>query len=115
MIRAVVAVGAVLLGVSAVMAQQDLAKQQDDLMRSTIGKPHYAVLLKMSRGQVPFDKAAVDGALNDLEQAVGKIATTFAQDPKAELSGVDYAASPKVWQNKPDFDSKIPAVVKAID
>ena len=61
MIRAVVAGGAVMLGVSAVMAQQDIAKQQDDLMRS-ISRPYYGVLLKMSRGQIPYDQAAIETA-----------------------------------------------------
>jgi len=114
MIRAVVAVGAVLLGISAVMAQQDIAKQQDDLMRTTISRPFYAVMLKMSRGQIPYDQAAIDTALTQLEQAVPTIATTFQPNPKMDLPGAEYIASPKVWENKADFDSKIPAVTKQI-
>src|SRR5437868_15062706 len=76
-LRGVVAVGAVLLGVYAVVAQQDVAKQQDDLMRTTFGRPFYGVLLKMSRGQIPYDQAAVEGALSDLEKAVPTIPATF--------------------------------------
>ncbi len=113
-LRTAVAVGAVLLGVSAVMAQQDIAKQQDDLMRTTIGKPFYAVMLKISRGQIPYDQAAVDGALADLEKAVPTIPTTFQPNPKMDLPGAEYVASPKVWENKADFDSKVPAVTKQI-
>jgi cytochrome c556 len=110
----VVAIGAVVLAVSAVMAQQDVAKQQDDLMRTTIGRPFYGVLLKMSRGQIPYDQAAVEGALADLEKAVPTIPATFQTNPKMDLPGADYVASPKVWENKTDFDSKVPAVVKQI-
>jgi cytochrome c556 len=110
----VVAVGAVLLGVSAVVAQQDVAKQQDDLMRATIGKPFYAVMMKMSRGQIPFDQAAVETALNDLEKAVQTIPATFQTNPKMDLPGAEYVASPKVWENKADFDSKTPAVTRQI-
>jgi len=113
-LRGVVAVGAVLLGVSAVVAQQDIAKQQDDLMRATIGKPFYAVMMKMSRGQIPFDQAAVETALNDLEKAVQTIPATFQTNPKMDLPGAEYIASPKVWENKADFDSKTPAVIKQI-
>ena len=113
-LRAAVAVGAVLLDVSAVMAQQDIAKQQDDLMRGTIGKPFYAVMLKMSRGQIPYDQAAVDAALADLEKAVPTIPATFQPNPKMDLPGAEYIASPKVWENKADFDSKVPPVQKAI-
>ena len=113
-LRGVVAVGAVVLAVSAVMAQQDVAKQQDDLMRTTIGRPFYGVLLKMSRGQIPYDQAAVEGALADLEKAVPTIPATFQTNPKMDLPGADYVSSPKVWENKADFDSKVPAVVKQI-
>ena len=114
MLRGVVVVGAVLLSVSAVVAQQDVAKQQDDLMHVTIGKPFYAVMLKMSRGQIPYDQAAVDAALADLEKAVPTIPTTFQPNPKMDLPGAEYIASPKVWENKADFDSKVPAVAKQI-
>jgi cytochrome c556 len=113
MIRAVVAVGAVVLGVSAVMAQQDIAKQQDDLMRS-ISRPYYDVLLKMSRGQIPYDQAAVETALTEVERDVAKIATTFEKNPGMVLPGAEYVASSKVWQNKADFDSKIPKVTKTV-
>jgi cytochrome c556 len=114
MIRWVVAVGAVLLGITAVMAQQDIAKQQDDLMRTTIGRPFYGVLLKMTRGQIPYDQAAVDAALAELEKAVPTIPATFQTNPKMDLPGAEYISSPKVWENKADFDSKVPAVVKQI-
>jgi cytochrome c556 len=113
-LRGVVAVGAVVLAVSAVMAQQDVAKQQDDLMRTTIGRPFYAVMMKMSRGQIPFDHAAVETALADLEKAVSTIPATFQTNPKMDLPGAEYVASPKVWENKADFDSKVPAVTKQI-
>jgi cytochrome c556 len=112
-LRVVVAGGAVLLGISAVMAQQDIAKQQDDLMRN-MAKSQYGVLLKMSRGQIAYDQAAVDTALEQLEQGVSKIKTTFEQNPKMQLPGAEYVASPKVWEQKPDFDSKIPPVEKTI-
>src|SRR5437762_3634770 len=113
MIRGVVAVGAVMLGVSAVVAQQDVAKQQDDLMRS-ISRPYYGVLLKMSRGQIPYDQAAIETALVQVEQDVAKIATTFEKNPGMDLPGAEYLSSPKVWQNKADFDSKIPKVTKTV-
>ena len=49
-----------------------------------------------------------------LERERAKIATVFATNPKQDVVNATYGASQKVWQNKADFDSKIPAVVKAI-
>jgi cytochrome c556 len=71
-------------------------------------------MLKMSRGQIPFDQAAVETALADLEKAVPTIPATFQTNPKMDLPGAEYVADPKVWENKADFDSKVPTVTKQI-
>ena len=93
---------------------QEYAKQQDELMRSGIGKPFYSVLSRTARGRSPYDQAAIDAALIELEKQVGTIPKTFETNPKENLPGAEYGSSQKIWQNKADFDSKIPAVLKAI-
>jgi cytochrome c556 len=111
--RTVVAVGALLLGAGAVMAQQEIAVQQDNLMRGQ-AKSLYNVMLKTVKGELPYDQKAVEAAIADLEASVPKIPTTFATNPKQDVVNSTYGASQKVWQNKADFDSKVPAVTKAI-
>jgi len=111
--RTVLVVGTLLLGVGAVMAQQDVAVQQQNLMK-TQGKSMYGVLGKMVKGEIPYNQAAVDAAIKDLEQSVPTIPTVFATNPKQDVVNATYAASQKVWQNKADFDSKVPPVIKAI-
>jgi cytochrome c556 len=113
MIRTVVVMGALLVGVGAVMAQQDIAVQQDNVMR-TQGKSMYGVLAKTLKGEIPYDQAAIDTAITQLEETVGKIATVFTPNPKEDVVDSTYGASQKIWQNKADFDSKIPPVAKAI-
>ncbi|WP_454620058.1 c-type cytochrome [Bradyrhizobium cenepequi] len=111
--RMVMVACGVLLGASAVMAQQELAVQQDNLMRAQ-AKSMYNVIGKMVKGDIPYDQKAVDTALADLEMNVGKIANVFAINPKEDVKDATYTSSPKIWQNKADFDSKIPPVTKAI-
>jgi cytochrome c556 len=111
--RTVVALGALLLGAGAVMADQKLAVEQDNLMRGQ-AKNLYGVIGKMIKGDIPYDQKAVDDAITQLEDSVTKISTMFAKDPKEHVVNAHYAASPKVWKNKADFDSKIPPVQKAI-
>ena len=111
--RTVVAVGLLLLGAGAVMADQKLAVEQDNLMR-TQGKSMYVVMGKMVKGEIPYDQKAVDDAIAVLEGTVPKIATTFAKNPKEDVVNATYGASQKIWKNKADFDSKIPPVQKAI-
>jgi cytochrome c556 len=114
MIRFALVAGALLLGVGAVMAQQDVAVTQQNLMKVSLGKPMYGVLGKMLRGDIPYDQAAVDTALTDMEAEVTKIADVFKPNPKEQVANATYGSSQKIWQNKADFDSKIPAVSKAI-
>lgn len=111
--RMMIAVSTLLLGAGAVMAQQEIAVQQDNLMRSQ-AKSLYTVILKMTKGDIPYDQKAVDEAIANLEADVAKIAKTFEVNPKQDVVNSTYGASQKVWQNKADFDSKIPPVQKAI-
>jgi cytochrome c556 len=111
--RTLIVAGTLLLGAGAVMAQQEIAVQQDNLMRSQ-AKSMYGVILKMTKGELPYNQKAVDEAIASLEADVAKIAKTFEVNPKQDVVNATYGASPKVWQNKADFDSKIPPVQKAI-
>jgi cytochrome c556 len=113
MIRIVVVVGTLLLGVGAVMAQQAVAVQQENLMKAQ-GKSMYGVMSKTVKGEIPYDQAAIDTAITDLEENVGKIATVFTPNPKEYVVNSNFGSSQKIWQNKADFDSKIPPVAKAI-
>jgi len=111
--RAAIVVGILLLGAGAVMAQQEIAVQQDNLMRSQ-GKSMYGVILKMTKGEIPYNQKAVEEALAHLETDVAKIAKAFEVNPKQDVVDATYGASQKIWRNKADFDSKIPPVQKAI-
>jgi cytochrome c556 len=111
--RTAIAMGALLLGVGAAMAQQEIAVKQDNLMREQ-AKSLYSVMLKMVKGQIPYDQAAIDAAIAQLEQSVPTIPTVFATNPKQDVKDATYGSSKKVWQNKADFDSKVPPVAKAI-
>ena len=111
--KAVVVVGALLLGSGAVMADQKLAVEQDNFMRS-IGKVVYVTMLKMGKGELPYDQAAIDAGMAQLETDVPKIPDLFKNNPKEQVIDATYGASDKVWKNKSDFDSKVPPVIKTI-
>jgi cytochrome c556 len=113
MIRTVVVAGALLLGVGALMAQQDIAVKQDNLMR-TQGKAMYGVISKTVKGEIPYDQKAINTAIAQLEESVPTIPNAFATNPKQDVVDATYGASPKIWQNKADFDAKVPPVAKAI-
>ena len=113
MIRGVVVAGVLLIGAGAVMAQQDVAVQQDNLMRAQ-AKQLYNVILKTAKGEIPYDQKSIDAALAQLEQDVSTIPTVFATNPKEDVVNATYGSSQKIWKNKADFDSRVPPVKKAI-
>lgn len=111
--RTMIVAGILLLGAGAVMAQQEIAVQQDNLMRS-IAKNQYGIIQKMTKGDIPYDRKAAEQAIASIEADVAKIAKTFEINPKQDVVNATYGSSQKIWQNKADFDSKIPPVQKAI-
>jgi cytochrome c556 len=111
--RTALVVGTLLLGIGTVTAQQEVAVQQQNLMKAQ-GKDMYGVFGKILKGETPYDQAAVDAALADLESQTPKIANTFTKNPKQDVVNASFGSSPKIWQNKADFDSKIPPVAKVI-
>jgi cytochrome c556 len=113
MMRTVVVVGTLLLGAGAVLAQQNIAVQQDNLMRGQ-AKPMYGVIQKTVKGEIPYDQKAIDAAIAELQESVPKIPSVFATNPKEDVVNATYGSSPKIWQNKADFDSKVPPVSKAL-
>lgn len=113
MMRTVVVLGTLLLGVGAVMAQQEVAVQQQNLMKS-MARAQYGVISKTMKGDAPFDQAAINAAFTQLEQDLGKVSTTFATNPKQDVVNATFGSSQKIWQNKADFDAKVRPVLKAI-
>ena len=111
--RTVIVAATLLVGAGAVMAQQEVAVQQDNLMRSQ-AKSLYTIILKMTKGDIPYNQKQVDEAIANLEADVAKIAKTFEVNPKQDVVNATYGSSQKVWQQKADFDSKIPPVQKAL-
>jgi cytochrome c556 len=78
------------------------------------GKSMYGVILKTVKGEISYDQKAIDSAIAQLQESVPTIANVFATNPKEDVVDATYGASQKIWQNKADFDSKIPPVAKAI-
>ena len=113
MMRTIVIAGTLVLGAGAVMAQQDVAVQQQNLMKAQ-GKSMYVVIGKTVKGETPYDQAAINAAITELEANVVKIPTVFTPNPKEDVANANFGSSQKIWQNKADFDSKVPPVSKAI-
>jgi cytochrome c556 len=101
MMRTVVIVGTLLLGVGAVVAQQDLVKVAQTQMKGN-GK-NAGALAAMVKGEKPYDQATVDAAFAQFEDTAKKLPTLFPDSIKGLKADGDYSASSKVWEDKAGF------------
>ena len=107
-VRTMLAALAVALSVGAVLAQQDPVTTREDLVKAN--NKHAIAVVRMMRGQAPFDAAEVDAAFAQWADTAQKLPSLFPDNSK---TGGDNRASPKIWLNKKDFDAK--AVVENHD
>jgi cytochrome c556 len=93
----------------AVIAQSDPIAARRALMKANNDNAKIAVA--MMRGQAPFDPAKVDAAFAQWTETAQKFDALFPDNSK---TGGDTRASPKIWENKADFNAHIAAFRKAV-
>lgn len=113
MMRTVLVAAAMLLGIGSVVAQQDLVNQRQSLMKAN-GRNMGTVLSATAKGEKPYDQAAIDAALAQLEDTAKKLPTLYPDSTKGLKADSDYSASSKIWENKSDFDAHIASFAKAV-
>ena len=111
--RSVLVAAAMLLGIGAVAAQQDLIGQSHALMKAN-GKNLGGVLSPMVRGEKPYDQAAVDAALTQLDETAKKLPSLYPASVKDVKQTSEYTPSPKIWEDRPGFDAAIAAFGKSV-
>jgi cytochrome c556 len=110
--RIVVVVGTLLLGIGAVMAQQDAVKNAQTYMKGN-GK-NAGALAAMVKGEKPYDQAAVDTALAQFADTAAKLPTLFPDSIKGLKADGDYSSSPKIWEDKAGFSEHITSFGKVV-
>jgi cytochrome c556 len=109
MIRTVLAVTALLGGVTVLVAQSDPIAQRKELMKAN-GK-HSKNVSQMVKGEAPFDAAKAAEAFTAWHDTAQKIPSLFASPPPP---GADTRALPKIWEDKAGFEAKTAAFSKAV-
>ena len=117
MIRAVFAVVAIALGVTAAIAQQDPIAARKALMKANVDQAKIAVA--MTKGEAPFDLEKAHKVFATFEDAAAKAPALFPENSTDQPTADDpYSASPDIWQNLDDFKArlaKLGADAKAAD
>jgi cytochrome c556 len=100
-VRVLIAVAAVAVGATTVIAQQDAIAARKALMKATGGQA--AVASKMIKGEEPFDAAKAKIVFTTFEDTAAKAPALF---PPTAKEGGDTTALPKIWENKADFEAR---------
>jgi cytochrome c556 len=101
MIRTVLAVAAVALGATVVVAQQDPIAARKALMKANGEQARVGT--QMVKGEAPFDLAKAKAVFVTFQDAAAKMPNLFPDNSK---TGGDTAASPKIWENKADVTAR---------
>ncbi len=96
----VLAVITAIFGASVALASGDPIKDRKELMKDN-GKAVKGVVAVL-KGEKPYDGAAVEKAMKDVNKSVATFVTLF---PKGSETGGETAAKPEIWDNKKEFDS----------
>lgn len=107
MIRTVFAVAAtaiIALGVCVAAAQEDPIKARKALMKTNGDQAK--ILSGMSKGETPYDQAAVTKALAAFQDAAAKMPNLYPDNTKGGDPTDEYNASPKIWDNIADFKAR---------
>ena len=112
--RTVLAVGAIVIGVTVVAAQSDPIKQRNALM-SSMWKDGFASSYRMANGKEPFDQAKAEAGLAKMSEIAAQLPPLWPPNSKAVAPLPKYSSSSKIWDNRPDFDAKLAALTKSIN
>ena len=110
--RTFVAAGILLLGVSAVVAQANVAAQTQTTMKNNAKA--LGGMIAMVKGEKPYDQATVDASFAVLDETAKKLPTMFPDSIKGVKVEGDYSSSPKVWEDKAGFTAKIQSFSKVL-
>jgi cytochrome c556 len=110
--RTFVVIGTLLLGVGVVGAQQDQVDKTQLAMKSNL--KNALVMLDMVKGKQPYDQAAVDAALAELEDVGKRFSALFPDSIKGLKPNGDYFASSKVWTDRVGFEVHAASFAKAV-
>jgi cytochrome c556 len=114
MLRIAAVIAAVVVVTTAALAQSDLVAARKAVMRES-GKYFYGALPRMLRGEAPYDQATVAAAFAAFADGAKKMPGLYPENSKNLPRSGDYGPSPKIWDDRADFEAKIAAFAKSVD
>ena len=102
--------GMAVLASSVTTAQDPIARRRE-IMKTSVG-PSAKASNEMIKGEKPYDAKAAADAMSKISTGWAEFSKLF---PKGSETGGETRASPKIWENMADFESKGKALTTAAD
>ena len=115
MCRTILLTATLLFGAGVALAQspQEQVDKTQIAMRSNLTSA--IALSDMARDKKPYDQAAVDKALAELDDVAKRFPSLFPESIKGlKPAKGDFYTSPKVWTERADFEAYSATFVKAV-
>ena len=114
MLRTALATAAISIGITAVAAQSDPIQQRNALMKS-MWKDGFSSPYRMANGKEAFDRPKAEAGLAKMSEIAAQLPPLWPPNSKPPANpNTKYSSSPKIWDNKPDFEAKLATLTKAI-
>ena len=102
--------GMAVLASSVTTAQDPIARRRE-IMKTAVG-PSAKASNEMIKGEKPYDAKTAADAMTKISAGWAEFSKLF---PKGSETGAETRASPKIWENMADFESKGKALSTAAD
>jgi cytochrome c556 len=100
-------------GVALAQSPQEQVEKTQLAMKSNLTSA--IVLSDIARDKKPYDQAAVDKALAELDDVAKRFPSLFPESIKGlKPAKGDFYTSPKVWTERADFEAQSATFVKAV-
>ena len=113
--RSIVLTATLLLGAGIALAQppQEQVDKTQLAMKSNLTSA--IVLSDIARDKQPYDQAAVDKALAELDDVAKRFPSLFPESIKGlKPTKGEFSVSPRIWTERADFEAHSAAFVKAV-
>jgi cytochrome c556 len=104
---------ALIAGAGAVVAQSDPMKERDELMES-LWRDGLRPLARMARGEEPYNPDVVEKSYSRMSEITAKLSPLWPPTSVPKNTTERYSSSPKIWENKADFDALLAKMASAI-
>ena len=113
--RTIVLTGILLLGAGVPLAQNPHEQVDKTQLAMKSNLTSAIVLSDIARDKKPYDQAAVDKALAELDDVAKRFPSLFPESIKGlKPTKGDYYTSDKVWTERADFEAHSAAFVKSV-